>query len=828
MKSKWMCIAMLSSLLVVPMASVPRSVGAEIEAKEDCRSLSAEGYGGPPLIWPFAAGHDWKVLSRGGYNTLGHGGGHCSDQVSGNCREFCGNGTFHSGNEVDKFTFDLERKDISDSSGQEIYAVQDGKVWWKGTGSLLLHLQDANGNPTRYYVFYGHIMPSVNQGDTKNIGQKLGVIDNTQNPPHLHLFIAKWNTTGNPTSFPGEGWIPVYFQNVCGQNYPFDVAGGCNQYHDTVIKPCSDDTTPPTISFSTPSQERWYNTDQTLFWTISDPESGIDKYEWWWNDTPPRPPVALNGQLEATGSTELSTAGQGKHTLHVKAWDIARNPPASASAGWFGYDTIPPRRPSINEIGCNARNNQWQNACLDPSFTWVATDRNGDKGSGVSQYAYAWGTEPRASQANWSSWSGTTSYDPGPIAVEDGWAQYFLHVKSRDVAGKESSPATFGFWYDGTSPTITDFSINHGASTTNKTNVRLDVTTSDTGSGVAAICVTDSAEACSDWRSYNDSTLYWTLSAMNHYTHTLYATVRDWAGNESEAVSDTIYLDLDPPMPHSANYRICQYVLDIGGLERIISTNYSLVSAVGQPWATGADVSTSAGFTEQAGFLASSTGCLPISHTPAPTLPLFITPTLPSSFEVSINGGDSFYTNNPLVEVEAPAPNVTHMKISNSSTYTDTDWQTYQLTTTWSISVPMTLGSSYVMGQSSDYATPHFVYIWFGDQWDNVYGPYFDIIIYDPIAPEGQVAILDSGTNTVTLSLEAWDDNSGVIEMRVGESPTFEGSSWQPYEEVIDWPLTTNVYVQFRDRAGNTSPVYALKLSNQGQIYLPVILKRFP
>jgi len=905
MKSKWIgTIVLLAPLLI--MVAGEQSVAAI----NDSEPLTAEGYDGPPLIWPFPMGHNWKVLSGGGYNTPEHGGGHWEGKV------------FYPGELGDKFTFDLQRADDTDSYGQEVYAAQDGEI----TANWILRVKDANGNLTNYYVYYGHMAsyPHIQRGTDVSKGQPLGTITYNEygTPAHLHFGIAKCNESC--TKFPNAGWVPIYFQNICGQSYTFHEIR--NEYAGTVITPCLDVTPPNILVSDPPEEEHWYNISQPLSWTISDDESGVDKYEWWWEgqshqlEDPAGNPGMITGSAQLhdagqgktwlhvkawsgagrdrqedigwfgydtippnivfsssnpptghwyntsetlsweihdpgsqsdsgsgvdyfkwewddsspgrqkysdQGSTTLSAAGQGRHTLYVQAWDIATNASAiqDGTLGWFGYDIIPPNRPSIREVGCRVRNNQWQNRCLDPSFTWSAMDRDGDEGSGVSQYAYAWGRESSVSSANWSSWSIATTYDPGLIDVVDGWAQYFLHVKSRDVAGNESSPATFGFWYDGSDPTITGFAIDRGASTTNKTNVRLDVTASDTASGVAAICLNDNGGACSDWRSYAGDPLFWTLTALNHYTHTLYAAVRDAAGNESGVASDTIYMDLDPPMPHSANYRICQYVVNQGGLERITSTHYSLASAIGQPWVTGADVIASTGFVARAGFLSGVMGCLPISYTHAPALPVFITPTLSSSFEVSISDGEGFYTNDSVVEIRAPAPNVARMRISGSSTYSSTGWQTYQLTTTWTISAPVPSSGNYTQAGDYDYSTPHYIYVWFLDDWGNVYGPYFDLIFYDPIAPEGEVELIARGVDTVTLSLEAWDDNSGVVEMRIGEAPTFEGSSWQSYKEVVDWIPTASgpTYVQFRDGAGNTSRVYALELRRQ--IYLPVIFK---
>jgi hypothetical protein len=670
-----------------------------------------------------------------------------------------------------------------------------------------------------------------------------------------------------------------------------DAIKGLGIYHGTLPPPPSD-TTPPTISFTSyPATGQWYNTNRTLSWTVSDPESGVDYFRWEWDDSSPDTRVDSDH-----GSTKLSVAGQGKHTLYVRAWNNDGKASSVESIGWFGYDTIKPNNPIINP-GCSAFSNQWQNTCRDPSFTWSAADQNGSKGSGVADYAYAWGT---ASSADPSNWSSTMSYDPGPIADADGWSQYYLHVKARDIAGNRSSLATFGFWYDGTVPTVT-FSINNDASTTNQTTVHLNLSAGDTGSGVSEVCVSNNSDTCTNWQPYAD-TLSWTLPVLDRRTLSVYVRVRDRAGNESAVASDDIYLDLYPPAPHSANYRICASVVDAAGQPGITSTNYSLVSAVGQPWATGAAANASAGFSERTGFLADVAGCLPISYpvtsnftvtqwviasggnlrgnatyrlgdtvgqaaasrtnaftstsyvlssgfwaqitgtvpptptvpTPHPTLTPTVTPTpgptptpQPGRFGVSINGG-ALFTDAPAVTVHTWAPNVTHMRLSNGGGYADDDWRTYQVTSTW------------VLSTTSDYVIPRYVYAWFRDAGSDVYGPYFDDIIYDPVAPEGSVSVLGGEAVTVTLWLEAWDDNSGVDQMRVSEEAGGQGTAWlpyggipwQPYTNTITWVLQSGVvYAQFQDRAGNESFVYGSDGSvynpnaEYSYVYLPLVLR---
>jgi len=648
------------------------------------------------------------------------------------------------------------------------------------------------------------------------------------------------------------------------------------------------DTTPPSVTFtSNPSPGQWYNTSPTISWRMSDAESGISSYEWWWAGQTHHQVSKSGNPSPVTDSTGLSTAGQGWHRIYVRAWN-GEGLSVREDVGPFGYDTVRPNAPSINP-GCNAPNNQWQNTCRDPSFTWSAIDPNGSDGSGIEYYAYAWGTSPPTDPSNWST---TQSYNPGAIADVDSWNQHSLYVRARDEAGNISSLGRYGVWYDGSIPTVT-LSINNGASTTNQTNVHLNLSTDDTGSGISEIRISNNGLTWSEWQPYADI-IPWTLPALDRRELPVYAQVRDHAGNESTIASDTITLDLYPPMPHSDNYRICQDVIDVGGSVGISSTSYSLTSAIGQSWATGANANASDGFSGRSGFLADVTGCLPITHTatssftitrwvvasggnlrssgsyrlgdttgqpaasgandfsspnytlssgfwgqitgtvpttstqptPEPTPVPTATPTpgptptpQPDSFGVSINYG-ALYTNDPLVTVRLWGPNVTHMRISNDGGFTESYWRSYQITATW----PLSTYGSYVM--------PRLVYAQFKDAHGAIYGTFMDDIIYDPVAPEGNVVLLSSpDTVTATVWLESWDDNSGVDEMRVADTlGGIDAASWQPYTETLSWVLQgSQVYAQFRDHAGNPSSIYDSNgiehPLNPKTVYLPLVIR---
>jgi hypothetical protein len=488
--------------------------------------------------------------------------------------------------------------------------------------------------------------------------------------------------------------------------------------------------------------ERWYNRRINLAWTISDPPpgSGVDYLAWFWDSQLPLQHGLANNRVDEAQGTLLLNPAQGKHTLYTRAWDNAGNSSSISSLGWFGYDSLLPEPPSIDP-GCEAANNQWQNTCRDPYFTWSSQDSNGDAGSGVADYAYTWGD---ALAATATDWVGVTSYDPGPIAEASGWGRAYLHVQARDVAGNIASPATFGLWYDGSLPTV-DFAVNSNAVTKDTATVQLDLSATDTGSGVAEVRMANNNLTWSAWQPYTPQ-VGWTLSTTDNPTHIIYVQVRDLAGNESPIASQTIGLTVAGAQP------------DLSGT--------------------------------------------------------LIPNTSPDTFAVRFAEG-AVYTHIPTTTVEIRAPNATEMRLSHQADYVNQDWQTYQPTGTW------------LLNDTGDVVIPKRLYVWFRDAEENLYGPYFDDIIYDALAPKGTVKILSAEATTVTLLLSAWDDNSGVAEMRFAEDSSLDLATWEPYTYTTVRPQNGPViYVQFRDFAGNLSPIYGSDGSDSSlteRLYLPVI-----
>jgi hypothetical protein len=298
------------------------------------------------------------------------------------------------------------------------------------------------------------------------------------------------------------------------------------------------DVTGPQITFNTLQANRWYNSDTTVSWTVTDASAGVDYFKWGW-DTP----IPINQVNASLGSTTLSAAGQGKHTLYVDAWDKAANK-GSASLGWLGYDPLAPGILSISP-GCSASDRQWQNTCRVPVFTWSASDP-GANPSGIAAYQYAWGPQVQASPgANTTS----TGYSPPAFAPVDGVGQYYLSLKTYDWAGNISGLATYGVWYDGAPPTLQP-TINFGARYVTTSTVTIQPGGQDSASGLKSLLISDDGLA---WHTqpYANS-VSWTLTGPVGALNTVYLKLEDNLGNRSAAFPVSVCREASGAPAHPA------------------------------------------------------------------------------------------------------------------------------------------------------------------------------------------------------------------------------------------------------------------------------------
>lgn len=117
----------------------------------------------------------------------------------------------------------------------------------------------------------------------------------------------------------------------------------------------------PAVAFSGPTTGEWYNTDQTVSWTVADSPTGGDpvasgltgfSYDWDFDPgDPTSDPTPGAGDSFYVGprilnmtadSASLAHAGQGCHTLNVQAWDNTGNDIGDQTYGPLCYDTVAP------------------------------------------------------------------------------------------------------------------------------------------------------------------------------------------------------------------------------------------------------------------------------------------------------------------------------------------------------------------------------------------------------------------------------------------------------------------------------------------------------
>ncbi|MCL7455057.1 MAG: CHAP domain-containing protein, partial [Anaerolineae bacterium] len=305
--------------------------------------------------------------------------------------------------------------------------------------------------------------------------------------------------------------------------------------------------------------------------------------------------------LEATTTWQVpEPLGEGERFVAVRAGDQAGNVGPAIRFSFF-VDTTPPTNPAAIQPGCDAGNNQWQNTCYDPAFTWLGAS-DGD-GSGIKGYHYAWGdSELRVPDV----YTTASTFDPEPVAAPGGCATYFLNVATEDNLGQvgAAGPA-FVLRYDGSPPPTATLTIDGGAATTNQPGVRLAIAGQDPCSGISAMRLSHDGLDWTEWLAYQTE-LDWLLPLLDEQDVPVYLELRDAAGNVSDVVSDTIYLDLYPEQPHSASFLLCASALDAGGGLQS-SAGFSLAASIGQPWAGNGLIGTS--YRLDAGLLGTSGGC---------------------------------------------------------------------------------------------------------------------------------------------------------------------------------------------------------------------------
>jgi hypothetical protein len=161
----------------------------------------------------------------------------------------------------------------------------------------------------------------------------------------------------------------------------------------------------PVANFSGPATYTWYNTDQTVSWTVSDTSNngnpvGVAGFNQAWDADPgdvfsqptpgsgntfysgPQFPNATSGCLDLAGTNGCSGgSGQGWHTVHIRAWDNTGFPSGDMTYGPIGYDTVAP-------VTSASLKGTLVNGIFQSAVTVTLTATDAQPGSGVAYTVY--------------------------------------------------------------------------------------------------------------------------------------------------------------------------------------------------------------------------------------------------------------------------------------------------------------------------------------------------------------------------------------------------------------------------------------------------------
>ncbi|MFL5803894.1 MAG: peptidoglycan DD-metalloendopeptidase family protein [Roseiflexaceae bacterium] len=348
----------------------------------------APAHAAPRLWLPTPPGETWKVIQGYGCGT-------------------------HNG--WDRYSLDLANSD-GRTYGAPVRAAADGRIWAWTSKSGTLILEHGGG----FYTMYTHMASVVTTARDLFVarGTVIGAVGDrgAHGTPHLHFTAF----TGQGVAASGRKSVPLSF----AEGYDLPELGGCNQHGGQKLTAggqadALDRASVSGVIFNGGEPGRWYNGDLRI--DFSGPLTGFSQA---WDHDPGGD--APQFKQAGAGFVQLTWAGEGLHTLYVRAWGDDGNQ-ALSTYGPVGYDTTPPRPPApIAPVEAHA------NASL--KIQWGAA---GDDGSGVAGYRVYIGAQADGT----SDW-----FTPAPQVESPPLApgRYLLRVQPLDYAGNAGVWATIG------------------------------------------------------------------------------------------------------------------------------------------------------------------------------------------------------------------------------------------------------------------------------------------------------------------------------------------------------------------------------------------------
>ncbi|MCS6882624.1 MAG: peptidoglycan DD-metalloendopeptidase family protein [Oscillochloridaceae bacterium] len=362
---RWL-LALLALLLALFSSIAPRTVQAA-----------------PVLILPTPPGEDWRIIQ--GYACGTHNG-------------------------WDRYSLDLAQVN-GPTYDAPIRAAAGGAVWyweWR-SGTLILR------HSASFFTMYTHLARAVSTqpGRYFQAGETLGFAGDRGSPGVPHLHFTAYTARGDGWS--GKQSVPLRF----AEGIDLPEIGGCNQHGGKIVRAAS--IKAPEVAFQSAAQPgQWYAGDQRIEFVVAWGGGGLSQA---WNQAPPADAPMFARVTD--GYAQLADAGEGMHTLKVRAWGPDGRV-TLAEFGPVGYDVTPPHPPA--PIGDLA-------APTGPvALQWPPAS---DAHSGVKGYRVYVGPNPEGT----SEWFTTEpAVRTEPLAP----GRYLLRVQALDVAGNAGQWVTLG------------------------------------------------------------------------------------------------------------------------------------------------------------------------------------------------------------------------------------------------------------------------------------------------------------------------------------------------------------------------------------------------
>ncbi|PWJ41991.1 hypothetical protein [Sediminitomix flava] len=409
---------------------------------------------------------------------------------------------------------------------------------------------------------------------------------------------------------------------------------------------------------------------------------------------------------------------------------------------------------------------------------------------------------------------------------QDGVKSVF--VKYKDFAGNVTEPVADEIILDRQPPFDCLIEINKGEEQTNHPDgiVWLKIRAQE---AVKMQLSNSNAFSGKRWEKYNPLNLKWRLSPTDGDKE-VFVRFMDEAGNISQAFSDKIRLNRRPPQEgkivindggklNNSN-EVSLTISAKGATEMIVSTNIDFRGADWEPFNPKKVWKFNNGdgvkylyikFKDEIGNISRPVGARVGIDTKAPEQGMIV-----------INKKEKYCTNiNGMVTLRLFARAATKMMISNNSNFEGTDWQPFK---------PFVY--DYMLDSEED--GEKYVYAKFSDDAGNATVPIKASIYLDRQEPVNEMLVINNGEkltnnpdNVVSLEIMA----EGADEMILSNSGSFNSATkWEPYRPSREWRVlgrdgAKNVFVKFRDKAGNESSVAKAKITLDTTPPIPRFLK---